>query len=102
MIGMCVSRWTRTSCVQYARTPGFQAMRAIGGVPGLVKSDLAPMLRRFDTAGDGRVSLPTMMDWAGRKYTSAADVENSVSERMRLERTRVLCLLLFRFLMSAL
>lgn len=54
-------------------------MRSLGGVPGLVKSDLGPLLRRLDTAGNGRVSLPALMRWAGRKFLPASAAENVVS-----------------------
>ncbi len=60
-----------------------QAVRSLGGVPGLVKSDLDPLLRRFDTDGDGRVSLPALMQWAGRKFLSSSAVANAVSEAIR-------------------
>lgn len=56
-----------------------QAVRALGGVPGLVKADLDPLLRRLDTIGDGRVSLPDLMEWGERPFLSAAAVENAVS-----------------------
>lgn len=60
-----------------------QAVRALGGVPGLVKADLDPLLRRLDTDGDGRVSLPDLMEWGERSFLSAAGVENSVSIHRR-------------------
>lgn len=56
-----------------------QAVRTLGGVPGLVKADLDPLLRRFDTNGDGRIYLPALMEWGERPFSSAAGVENSVS-----------------------
>lgn len=64
-------------------TSSTQAVRTLGGLPGVVKSDLDPLLRLLDTMGDGRVSLPALMDWAGRDVLSAAGVENAVSGRGR-------------------
>ncbi|CAN0395205.1 unnamed protein product, partial [Ectocarpus sp. 8 AP-2014] len=58
------------------------AVRDLGGVPGLVKSDLDPLLRRLDTAGDGRVSLPALMRWAGRKVLSSSAVENAARKKI--------------------
>lgn len=58
-----------------------QALRSLGGVPGLVKSDLDPLLRRLDTADNGRVSLPALMRWAERKFLPASAVENAVSNQ---------------------
>lgn len=54
-------------------------MRTLGGIPGVVKADLDFLLRRFDTKGDGRVSLFALMQWAGIKCMSTAGVENAVS-----------------------
>ena len=57
-----------------------QAVRNLGGLPGVVKADLDPFLRRLDTSGEGRVSLPALMEWAGRDPLSAAGVENEVGK----------------------
>lgn len=56
-----------------------QAIRVVGGVPGAVKADLDPLLRRLDTSQDGRVSLRALMEWSEREYVSTAGVENAVS-----------------------
>lgn len=45
-----------------------------------MKSDLDPLLRRLDTAGNGRVSLPALMRWAERKFLPASAVGNAVSK----------------------
>lgn len=55
-----------------------QVVRSLGGLPGVVKADLDPLLRRLDTSGKGRVSLPAFMEWAGRDCLSTAGVENKV------------------------
>lgn len=44
-----------------------------------MKSDLDPLLRRLDTVGNGRVSLPALMRWAERKFLPASAIENVVS-----------------------
>ncbi|CAM9603690.1 unnamed protein product [Ectocarpus sp. 12 AP-2014] len=60
----------------------WEAVRSLGGVPGLVKSDLDPLLRRLDTAGDGRVSLAALMRWAERKFLSSSAVENAARKKI--------------------
>eukprot|EP00903_Cladosiphon_okamuranus_P007182 g6974.t1 len=60
----------------------WEALRSLGGVPGLVKSDLDPLLRRLDTAGNGRVSLPALMRWAERKFLPASAVENAARKKI--------------------
>lgn len=44
----------------------------------MVKTDLDPLLRRFDTGGNGRVSLASLMRWADRNFSSSVAVENAV------------------------
>lgn len=63
--------WRVPNCVP-------QAVRSLGGLPGVVKADLDPLLRRLNTSGDGRVSLPAFMEWARRDCLSTAGVENEV------------------------
>lgn len=57
-----------------------QVIRDLGGIPGTVKKDLEPLLRDLDVEGDGRVSIPALMDWAGRTYLSVTEAQNKVSD----------------------
>ena len=68
-----------------------QAVRSLGDVPGMVKADLDPLLRRFDTAGDGRISLSALMHWAGRSFLPCAGVENVVSWRLETLLCQLMC-----------